>query len=330
MSRVRLPRQLRNPACGYNVEDWRSPETVMEKKMSERDVEMDETGIAAPSRRRFIRNAAAAGAGALAAPLLSAPAWADALFAAPSPGDQRKVGQQAARQVLQKYREVHDGRARHFQEIGRRLVDALPDQDRRNWDFQFHVLDSKEVNAFALPGGPMFMFTGLYSKVSTDDALAAVTGHEMTHVRKQHWALAYAKSQERQVIGSVLLQLLHAGRTVQSLAGLADNALTLRYSRGEEDQADAGGLQNMVDAGYNPEGMIELFTTLQRISGNGGSFAGDFLSDHPLTADRIKRARQRIQQMSYSRRFPPLTPLPAAHAASLRLTGRIINHSLVG
>lgn len=261
-------------------------------------------------RRRFLRQAALAGIGIVAAPaLISSPAEADQLFAAPSANDQKKVGDQAAKQILQKYKEVHDERARHFQEIGRRLVDALPAQDRNTWNFEFHVLDSKEVNAFALPGGPMFMFTGLYSKVTTDDALAAVTGHEMTHVRKQHWAQAYAKSQERSLIGSVLLSLLHAGRTVQTLAGLADNALSLKYSRSEEDQADAGGLQNMVDAGYNPNGMLELFQTLQQVSGNGGSFAGDFLSDHPLTSDRIKHAKERIASLRSRYDFPPETPL---------------------
>ena len=270
----------------------------------------EDRGTVDEGRRRFLRQAALAGIGIVAAPaLIVSPAEAGQLFAAPSASDQKKVGDQAAKQILQKYREVHDERARHFQEIGRRLVDALPPQDRNTWDFEFHVLDSKEVNAFALPGGPMFMFTGLYSKVTTDDALAAVTGHEMTHVRKQHWAQAYAKSQERSLIGSVLLSLLHAGRTVQTLAGLADNALSLKYSRGEEDQADAGGLQNMVDAGYNPNGMLELFQTLQQVSGNGGSFAGDFLSDHPLTTDRIKHAKERIKQMRAEGGFPPETPL---------------------
>jgi predicted Zn-dependent protease len=278
--------------------------------MTERDFAREEARLLGAARRRFLRQALGAGAGLIAAPLLlPTAAEAGGLFAMPSTGDQKKVGQEAAQQTLKKYKELHDGRARHFKEIGQRLVDALPDEDRKTWNFEFHVLDSKEVNAFALPGGPMFMFTGLYSKVTTDDALAAVTGHEMTHVRKQHWAQAYAQSQQRQLVGSVLLGLLHASKTVQSFAGLADSALSLKYSRGEEDQADAGGLQNMVDAGYNPEGMLELFHTLQKVSGNGGSVAGDFLSDHPLTSDRIKHAQQRIDAYGETRRFPPLTPL---------------------
>ena len=269
------------------------------------------------SRRQFLRHAALAGVGLAAAPLLLTPqeAYAGGLFAAPSPEDQKKVGDQAAQQVLQKYPEVFDARAKHFNSIGQRLVRALPTQDRKTWDFKFHVLDSKEVNAFALPGGNMFMFTGLYQLLSTDDALAGVTGHEMTHVRKQHWANASAKQQERQAGLGLLLGLFHAGRAAQTIAGLADSAIGLKFSRGEEDQADEGGLNNMVAAGYNPQGMIQLFQALEKVSGNGGGLGGDFLSDHPLTSDRIRRTQQRISALQSQYRFAPLTPL---HYSALR------------
>ncbi len=262
------------------------------------------------SRRLFLRNAALAGAGLAVAPLmLSSPAEAGGLFAAPSADDQKKVGDKAAQQVLQKYPEVHDARARHFDQIGQRLVRSLPSSDRKTWDFKFHVLDSKEINAFALPGGNMFMFTGLYKLLGTDDALAAVTGHEMTHVRKQHWAQASAKQQERGTLLALGLSIFHAGRAAQTIAGLADSAIGLKYSRSEEDQADQGGLENIVAAGYNPQGMIQLFQALEKASGNGGSIGGDFLSDHPLTSDRIKHTEHRITALKDRRTFPPLTPL---------------------
>lgn len=269
------------------------------------------------SRRQFLRRLTIAGAGLAAIPLLlPQAAEAGGLFSvsAPSPQDQKKVGDQAAQQVLQKYPEVHDARARHFNELGQRLVRALPPSDRKTWDFRFHVLDSKEVNAFALPGGNMFMFTGLYKLLPTDDALAGVTGHEMTHVRKQHWAQAYATTQEREAGIGLLLGLFHAGRTAQTIAGLADSAVSLKFSRGEEDQADQGGLENMVAAGFNPEGMIQLFQALEKVSGNGGGLGGAFLSDHPLTSDRIKNTERRIAALQGQRHFPPLTPL---HYSSL-------------
>jgi predicted Zn-dependent protease len=261
-------------------------------------------------RRRFLRSAALAGLSVAAAPLLlPSAAQAGGLFAQASPADQKKIGDQAAAQVLQQYHEVFDGCAKHFNAIGQRLVRALPASDRATWDYKFHVLDSPTVNAFALPGGNMFMFTGLYKILPTDDALAGVTGHEMTHVRLQHWAKANAKQQERQVGLGLLLGLFHAGQAAQSLAGLADSAIGNKFSRTEEDQADQGGLQNMVAAGFNPEGMIQLFQALEKVSGNGGGIGGDFLSDHPLTSDRIKHTEERIAALKSAHTFPPLTPL---------------------
>lgn len=276
----------------------------MDNREQVEEIGRAEAGV---SRRRFLRDSALVGAGLMAAPLLLTPQAAQAgLISAPSPADQKQIGDKAAQDILKKYREVFDGRARHFNDIGQRLVSSLPSQDRRTWDFRFHVLDSKEVNAFALPGGPMFMFTGLYERLGTDDALAAVTGHEMTHVREQHWAKAYAKEQERNLALGALLSIFKAGRAAQTLASLANSAVSLKFSRGEEDQADTGGLDNMVAAGFNPQGMILLFQTLQRVSGGGGMPA--FLSDHPLTTDRIKAAQQRIARIAQQRNFPTLTP----------------------
>ncbi len=263
------------------------------------------------SRRRFLRHAAWAGAGVMAAPLLLTPQAAEAaglLNFTPSIADQKKMGDQAAQQVTQKYKEVFDGRARHFNQLGQRLVAALPPQDRNTWDYKFHVLDSKEVNAFALPGGNMFMFTGLYEKLTSDDALAGVTGHEMTHVRMQHWARAYAQQQQRSLVLGGLLSIFKGGQLAHTAADLYNNFTGLKYSRGEEDAADAGGLQNMVAAGYNPQGMIDLFQTLNRVSGSGGGMPA-FLSDHPLTNDRIKATQQRIAAYQGRYRFPAETPI---------------------
>ncbi len=246
-----------------------------------------------PPRRLFLKSAIAGGIGA-ASLAMGRPSRAD--FLMPTVADQKKAGQQAAEQVMQKYREVTDERAGHFERIGARLVAALPRSDRNNWDYRFHVLDSKDINAFALPGGPMFMFTGLMDRVHSDDELAAVTGHEMTHVRKQHWAKAAAKQQERSIGLGLLLGLTKAGRGWQLGAGAVNTFFSLKYSRGEEDEADAGGLQNMVDAGYNPQGMLDLFHTLQT-SSNGKGRLPAFLSDHPMTSDRIRKTQERINRM---------------------------------
>jgi predicted Zn-dependent protease len=256
------------------------------------------TAIYTESRRGFLSRMLVGGLTVGALPLLAGEAEAD-MFT-PSVSDQKKLGEQSAQQILQKYREVQDSRGSHFNQIGARLVRALPANDRNTWDYRFHVIESKQLNAFALPGGNMFLFTGLMDKMQSDDEIAAVTGHEMTHVRKQHWAKAYGSQQKRELGLAVILGLTKAGRSLQQLAGLGEQVYTLKFSRGDEDQADAGGLQNMVDAGYDPHGMLDLFHTLQSSAGGQGGPPA-FLSDHPLTSERIKRTQQRIDSL-YSRR----------------------------
>lgn len=251
----------------------------------------------AESRRSFLRRVCVGGLAAAALPLASQEAEAGPFT--PSVSEQKKLGEQAAKQILDKYREVRDSRASRFNQIGTRLVRALPASDRNTWDYRFHVIESKDINAFALPGGHMFMFTGLMDKIDSDDPLAAVTGHEMTHVRKQHWAKAYAGQKERELGLGVLLGLTKANNAVRAIVGGGAQLYSLRFSRKEEDEADAGGLQNMVDAGFDPHGMLELFHILETAAGKGGSI--EFLSDHPLTSDRIKRTQDRIDKMSSRR-----------------------------
>jgi predicted Zn-dependent protease len=261
------------------------------------------------ARRRFLTKAVLASAGLAVAPLaIGGRACAD-LIPKPSPAKQKEIGDEAARQVLKQYREIDDGRAREFKAVAAKLLAALPDDDRKLWDFRFHFLDSKEVNAFALPGGNVFLFSGLFGIIETEDALAAVTGHEMTHVRRQHWASAYQKQQERDLGIAAILAITNAGQTVRSAADLADQAIGLKYSRGEEDQADQGGLEDMAAAGYNPQGMLDLFQALLKKTGNGGSIGGDFLSNHPLTTDRIKKTTERIAAIAHTSPFPPERPL---------------------
>ena len=246
------------------------------------------------SRRGLLAAALTGGAGV--ALFLGSREEAHADIFMPSVDDQKKLGEKAAGQVLEKYKEVKDSRARHFDSIGTKLVNALSKKDRGAWDFKFHVLDSKEINAFALPGGNMFMFTGLMDRVATDDELAAVTGHEMTHVRAQHWAKAQAAQTKREVALDLLVGLTKAGRIGQLFARGIDAFTGLKFSRKEEDEADAGGLTNMVRAGYDPHGMIDLFRLLELASGKNGA-PPEFLSDHPLTKDRIRKTQERIDRM---------------------------------
>ncbi|MCS6776602.1 MAG: M48 family metalloprotease [Chloroherpetonaceae bacterium] len=242
------------------------------------------------TRRSLIGKLLAGGVAAL--PILMArEAQADPFR--PGVAEQRRIGQQAAQEILQKYREVRDSRARDFQRVGFRLVEALPPAEQTRWDYTFRVLESREVNAFALPGGPMFIYTGLLERIHSVDALAAVTAHEIAHVRGEHWARQVEKQQKQRLGIGLLLGLTRANRDLQQLAFSVDALLALQYSRGDEFNADERGLQNMEAARFDPHGMIELFELLQKASG-GREGGISFLRTHPLTRDRIARVRAYI------------------------------------
>jgi len=254
-------------------------------------------------RSRWLLSLWLAGLALFLAP--AGPARAD-MFT-PSVQDQIKLGNQAAADVMRKYRVLNDNRSRRVEDAGQRLLDTLSPKERGPWEYRFHLIDSKEINAFALPGGNVFMFTGLYDRMRSEDELAGVMGHELTHVREQHWAHMAGAQAKRQAGLAVVLGLAHAGGAWQSLAGITDTLLSLRYSRKDEDQADELGLRNMIAAGYNPQGMLDLFHTLEEAAGSSGGTPA-FLADHPLTKTRIQHTQERINRLP-SREFRPETPL---------------------
>jgi predicted Zn-dependent protease len=228
--------------------------------------------------------------------LAAAPARAD-IFR-PSVEDQIRLGNQAAAEVMRRYRVVQDARAARVEQVGRRLVGALSSKERGRWQYRFRLLENRELNAFALPGGSIFLFTGLYDRMRSEDTLAAVLAHEVAHVHEQHWADQVAERSKREAGLAVILGLTRAGRTVRNIAGITNTLLTLRYSRKEEDQADAKGLRNMVAAGYDPHGMLDLFQIFMAASGGGGPA---FLRSHPVTETRIRKTRERIQNLERRR-----------------------------
>lgn len=234
------------------------------------------------------------GAVALAAALavgVGRPARADMFM--PSVNDQKKLGAEAARDIEKNNRLIEGPKLLRVERVGQRLVAALPKDDRTRWDYRFHVIESKEVNAFAIPGGNMYIYTGLLDQIKSDDELAGVMGHEMAHVYKQHWARMEAESQKRSLGLGALLGVTRAGKGWYQAAGVAGSLANLRYSRKDEDQADDRGLVNMVAAGFNPQGMVDLFRTLQKASGKDGGMPA-FLRDHPMTDKRIQKTEERI------------------------------------
>lgn len=221
----------------------------------------------------------------------------------PSVNDQIKLGQQASAEILKQYKPLPDDDPRVImvRKIAAKIVATFPKKEP--WHYSFTVLQSPEVNAFALPGGPMFFFTGLLDKLKTQDELAGVIGHELTHVRKQHWANMEANVIERKLGVTVLLMLFHVNTFGTSLADLLNNVYTLQYSRGDEGQADEGGFNAVEAAGYNPQGMVDLFHFFEKMGGSGP----EFVSDHPSNNHRIEHIQDLMKKSGKT--YPPQVPM---------------------
>jgi predicted Zn-dependent protease len=231
---------------------------------------------------------------------------ASAQFSKPSVDQQIDLGKRAAAELRksEKVLPASDPRVKLVRRIGRRLLSSISASE--NWEFSFDVIQSKQVNAFALPGGPTFIYTGLLDKLKTEDELAGIMGHELTHVRRQHWAYAYRDSQQKSgllVLGAVLFRV---NRNVMDAANVAKNLIfDLPFSRKHETEADEGGFTMTTSSGFNPQGLADVFQMLRDQSKSGKS--PEFLSDHPDDNRRIEHIRDLIRNSKQE--YPPSRPI---------------------
>lgn len=234
-----------------------------------------------------------------------APGAAHADAFKPGKADQVKLGQQAALEIRKKEKILpgSDIRVQTLRRIGQKLL-AQVDDSKEPWRYSFDVVDSKEINAFALPGGPVFFYTGLLNKMESEDEIAGVLAHELTHVRREHWAYAYADDQKRNLLLAGILMLGRVGKTAGDLLSIGNDVLLgLPFSRKHESEADSHGFDMMTSAGYNPQGMVDVFTFLSK--SNKGK-PPEFLSTHPDDGKRIGRMKEMIaaQNRTYKPEIP--------------------------
>ncbi len=193
----------------------------------------------------------------------------------------------------------HDTQARQLvSAVGQQLVATLPPEAPR-YPFEFHLLaDPKTVNAFALPGGQIFITAALLERLETRGQLAGVLGHEIGHVLGRHSAEQMAKAQLTQgLVGAATVGASDYAnpRATQQIAGMVGNMVMLKYGRGDELESDKLGLRFMYAAGYDPRSLIQVMEILREAS--GGSKQPEFMSSHPDPGNRIEHIQQEIQAL---------------------------------
>jgi beta-barrel assembly-enhancing protease len=202
-----------------------------------------------------------------------------------------ELGQKAATQVRQELPILrNDEVTSYVDEIGRRIVAAIrPDLRHQEFQYTFEVVNVREINAFALPGGPMFVNRGMLEAAKTEGEVAGVMAHEISHVVLRHGTAQASKAQKFQV-GQVAGALVGAiigggwGQVISQTAQFGLGTVFLRFSREFERQADIEGSHMMSRAGYDPADMANMFKTIEKQS--GGSGGPQWLSDHPNPGNR--------------------------------------------
>lgn len=213
-----------------------------------------------------------------------------------SPEQQIQLGRKVVQQVYQQMPVLPDSDpvVRYIQQLGTRLTAQAPGY---KWPYNFHVANVAEINAFALPGGAIFVNLGTIQAAANEAQLAGVMAHEISHVVLQHSVCNAAKEQKVGIIagiGQIAAGVLlggAAGELAQQGIGMTAGLGFLKMSRGAEKEADLLGVGILYDTGYDPHGMSQFFETIRTKYGEGSA---QFLSDHPNPGNRTEYVDQEI------------------------------------
>ncbi len=238
-----------------------------------------------------------------------------------SPEQDVEMGRQSAQQILQETPMLDDPQIDGYvKQLGAKLASKAAGE---RFPYQFRVVATREINAFALPGGFLFVNAGTIAAARNEGELAGVMAHEIAHAALRHGTNQASKAQIAQfglgIIGTIASSGDNpdAGRAISTIGGLGANMLFLRFGRTAEKQADLEGARILAEAGYDPRDMASFFKTLQA---EGGQRVPEMLSDHPDPGNRIKYILEEIPKLPVAQN--PVRTTPEFEAVKARLTGR--------
>lgn len=216
-----------------------------------------------------------------------------------TPEREIQEGQKAKAEVYKTMPVLPDSNpvAQYVQRLGAKLVQYAPGD---KWPYEFHVVNQAEINAFALPGGPIFVNLGTIQAAETEAQLAGVMAHEISHVAQRHSTCNLTKQQTPSLLaglGQMAAGILlpgSAGALAQTGIGAIAGFSFLKMSRDSEKQADLMGTDILYDAGYDPRAMPQFFEVIEGKYGNGGA---QFLSDHPNPGNRVDYVDAEIESL---------------------------------
>ena len=236
--------------------------------------------------------------------------------------DDVQAGNKAAAQIEQQMPIMSDAMLnRYLQSVGERLVRAIPAEFQHpDFNYRFKLVNASDINAFALPGGPMFVDRGMIQAAKNEGEMAGVMAHEISHVALRHGtAQATKQSSWKNQLGQMGMIIgggIVGGQAGQQLGMMGAQAWMTKYSREYETQADLLGARIMATAGYDPRDLANMFQT---IAGQGGSGAPQWLSSHPDPGHRFNKINNEAQYLKVS--GTPLKVTPQFERAKSKLAG---------
>jgi beta-barrel assembly-enhancing protease len=191
----------------------------------------------------------------------------------------------------------------YIDKLGQRIA---RNSDLSNLSYHFEVIESDQINAFALPGGYIYVYRGLIEAAENEAQLASVLAHEIGHVAARHATERISLMQGADLVGSILFAIIGVPPVwQQQVIQVAELLGFLAYTRSQESEADALGFQYMQKGGYNPQGMLDFFKVIQRKSEKEPFLLTKLFSSHPLTTDRITMVENKLRGYSLPDRPDP-------------------------